>query len=263
MGQEGAIYKLTEILSGDTLSDSYTTGAKDISDSLSSMDKTLTDILNKLDSGLEFKTSDDFTIQDYKNHGYNAAKVREIYSLLGKELSAKDILEHYSLEEVLNSGAFNIGELTKQGYSLKTVLKKLLLDEKVPLENIYKIIETFDSTHSSAARKMLANMKFLAPYATGGLATRTGPAWLDGTPTKPELVLNAQDTKNFIALKDVLSHAVNSAGSTSQENAVYDIDINVDHISSDYDVDKIAKRVQNIIVEKSSYRNVTQVRSFR
>ena len=263
MGQEGAIYKLTEILSGNTLSDSYTTGAKDISDSLSSMDKTLTDILNKLDSGLEFKTSDDFTIQDYKNHGYNAAKVREIYSLLGKELSAKDILEHYSLEEVLNSGAFNIGELTKQGYSLQTVLKKLLLDEKVPLENIYKIIETFDSTNSSAARKMLAKMKFLAPYATGGLATRTGPAWLDGTPTKPELVLNAQDTKNFIALKDVLSHAVNSAGSTSQENAVYDIDINVDHINSDYDVDKIAKRVQNIIVEKSSYRNVTQVRSFR
>ena len=263
MGQEGAIYKLTEILSGDTLSDSYTTGAKDISDSLSSMDKTLTDILNKLDSGLEFKTSDDFTIQDYKNHGYNAAKVREIYSLLGKELSAKDILEHYSLEEVLNSGAFNIGELTKQGYSLETVLKKLLLDEKVPLENIYKIIETFDSTNSSAARKMLAKMKFLAPYATGGLATHTGPAWLDGTPTKPELVLNAQDTKNFIALKDVLSHAINSTGSTSQENAVYDIDINVDHINSDYDVDKIAKRVQNIIVEKSSYRNVTQVRSFR
>ena len=100
-------------------------------------------------------------------------------------------------------------------------------------------------------------------FAVGGLASYTGPAWLDGTPTKPELVLNAQDTKNFIALKDVLSHAVNSAGSTSQENAVYDIDINVDHINSDYDVDKIAKRVQNIIVEKSSYRNVTQVRSFR
>ena len=35
-------------------------------------------------------------------------------------------------------------------------------------------------------------------FKTGGLANFTGPAWLDGTKAKPELVLNAQDTKNFI-----------------------------------------------------------------
>ena len=29
-------------------------------------------------------------------------------------------------------------------------------------------------------------------YATGGLADFTGPAWLDGTPSRPEYVLNAQ-----------------------------------------------------------------------
>ena len=42
-------------------------------------------------------------------------------------------------------------------------------------------------------------------YATGGLVTSTGFAQLDGTPQKPELVLNAEDTRNFIALKDILS----------------------------------------------------------
>lgn len=42
-------------------------------------------------------------------------------------------------------------------------------------------------------------------YATGGLVTSTGMAHLDGTPQKPELVLNAEDTRNFIALKDILS----------------------------------------------------------
>jgi hypothetical protein len=42
-------------------------------------------------------------------------------------------------------------------------------------------------------------------YATGGLNTKTGPAWLDGTPSKPELVLNARDTENFIQLKDHLA----------------------------------------------------------
>lgn len=46
--------------------------------------------------------------------------------------------------------------------------------------------------------------KELYSYKTGGLADFTGAAWLDGTPNKPELVLNAQDTENFIALKDTL-----------------------------------------------------------
>lgn len=103
-------------------------------------------------------------------------------------------------------------------------------------------------------------------YASGGLASQTGPAWLDGTPSKPELILNAQDTKNFIALKDVLAHAV---GSTSNINnsyggdATYEININVDHLNNDYDVDKVVERVKKKIVQDSGYRNVTQVRKFR
>ena len=42
-------------------------------------------------------------------------------------------------------------------------------------------------------------------YASGGLNTQAGPAWLDGTHSNPELVLNARDTQNFIELKDVLA----------------------------------------------------------
>ena len=41
-------------------------------------------------------------------------------------------------------------------------------------------------------------------YKTGGLVDYTGLAQLDGTPSKPELVLNAQDTENFLALRDTL-----------------------------------------------------------
>lgn len=46
----------------------------------------------------------------------------------------------------------------------------------------------------------------LYAYKSGGLADFTGTAWLDGTPSKPEMVLNAKDTENFIALKDTLKH---------------------------------------------------------
>lgn len=41
-------------------------------------------------------------------------------------------------------------------------------------------------------------------YKTGGLVDETGLAWLDGTKGKPEMVLNAQDTKNLIELTDTL-----------------------------------------------------------
>jgi hypothetical protein len=41
-------------------------------------------------------------------------------------------------------------------------------------------------------------------YKTGGLADYTGPAWLDGTPTKPELVLNQNETEDFLKAVDIL-----------------------------------------------------------
>lgn len=106
-------------------------------------------------------------------------------------------------------------------------------------------------------------------YKTGGLATETGPAWLDGTCAKPELVLNATDTKNFIALKDVLSSVMNGVNSMTDVSDIqgapvtYDININVDHLNNDYDVDRVADRVKKIIVKDASYRNVTAVRKFR
>ena len=42
--------------------------------------------------------------------------------------------------------------------------------------------------------KAQKNGKTTYAYQTGGLANQTGPAWLDGTKSHPELVLNATDT---------------------------------------------------------------------
>ena len=102
-------------------------------------------------------------------------------------------------------------------------------------------------------------------YKTGGLADYTGPAWLDGTPSKPELVLNARDTQNFIALKDVLAKAITGIEDvpTSYGDILYEININVDKIEKDYDVDKVVDKVKKEIVKTSGYRNVTQVRNLR
>lgn len=98
-------------------------------------------------------------------------------------------------------------------------------------------------------------------YKTGGLADFTGPAWLDGTKTKPELVLNARDTKNFIQLKDILSSVLSRNLFTSQtttENSGdinYDIDINVETISNDYDLEQMAYTIKELINRDARYRN--------
>lgn len=126
-------------------------------------------------------------------------------------------------------------------------------------------IKAYNSVYGSGQYKKHAGKGTPYSYKTGGLADYTGPAWLDGTPSKPELVLNAADTKNFLALKDVLSRAVHSSNSVSNSygDATYEININVDHLNNDYDVDKVVERVKKIIVKDAGYRNVTQVRNFR
>jgi hypothetical protein len=106
-------------------------------------------------------------------------------------------------------------------------------------------------------------------FKTGGLADFTGPAWLDGTKSRPEMVLNARDTQNFIQLKDILSSLLartSSSTNTSTENngdITYDIDINVESIGSDYDLDQVASRIKSLINEDARYRNNNAVHLMR
>ena len=102
-------------------------------------------------------------------------------------------------------------------------------------------------------------------YKTGGLADFTGPAWLDGTKSKPEIVLNAQDSKNFIVLKDVLSSLMNSDKNDQHSGGdnYFDIQISVDELSNDYDVDRLAERIKKQIYDDSIYRNVNAINLLR
>lgn len=94
-------------------------------------------------------------------------------------------------------------------------------------------------------------------YKTGGLADFTGPAWLDGTRSRPELVLNAKDTQNFIQLKNILGSLMSGTSKTTENSgdSTYDIDINVERISSDYDVEQMAEKIKDLINQDARYRN--------
>jgi hypothetical protein len=94
-------------------------------------------------------------------------------------------------------------------------------------------------------------------YKTGGLVDFTGPAWLDGTRSAPEYILNAEQTHSFFKLIDILeSLRLGGTGSSQfSGDSIYDIDINVESMSSDYDVEQMAEKVKSLIVSGSRYRN--------
>lgn len=103
-------------------------------------------------------------------------------------------------------------------------------------------------------------------YKTGGLADFTGPAWLDGTKSKPELVLNAQDTQNFIVLKDILSDILKGSEANNSENGgdnYFEIHIEVDELGNDYDVEQVADKVKRLIVDDARYRNNNAINLIR
>lgn len=111
----------------------------------------------------------------------------------------------------------------------------------------------------------------LKGFNTGGLADFTGPAWLDGTKSKPEIVLNQTDSANFVILRDILADildgtsGISQSGTNSGKNGdnYYDIEINVDNISDDYDVEQLAEKIRSMIYEDSIYRNVNMISGIR
>ena len=123
----------------------------------------------------------------------------------------------------------------------------------------------FDNKTNKPATALASALKIkLNQYKTGGLADFTGPAWLDGTKSKPELVLNSHDTENFIQLKDILSEIMQGTGSIKNQTEksgdnYFDINISVEEIKDDYDVEQLAIKIRKMIYDDASYRNVNAV----
>ena len=77
-------------------------------------------------------------------------------------------------------------------------------------------------------------------FKTGGLADFTGPAWLDGTKSAPEAVLNAAQTKAFMRLGRYLELTERTTGNIrnaymdkdTPEVYIESIDFHVDNMSS-------------------------------
>ena len=94
----------------------------------------------------------------------------------------------------------------------------------------------------------------LTYFKQGGYADFTGPAWLDGTKTKPEAILNAKQTKLFESMISSLERTANNSNINSSFGSSYNIgDINttiqVEKLDNNTDIEKVARQVENRIMK--------------
>jgi hypothetical protein len=113
-----------------------------------------------------------------------------------------------------------------------------------------------------AAVKASSKMKLLtgpSRFADGGLVNYTGPAWVDGSYSKPEAFLSAEDTARIGEAAKILADIPWLDGKNFSQSitnnrggdVAVEINLNIDKLSSDVDVDSMIERVRQEIVEVS------------
>ena len=130
-----------------------------------------------------------------------------------------------------------------------------------------QLMENYNKLVDSIRRKYSANATFwgFTPFKTGGFANFTGPAWLDGTKSQPEAVLNAKQTKLFTSMVSSLERtAANNSNINSALGSSYNIgdintNINVEKLDNETDIDRVARQVENRIMKSIRNRVVVSV----
>lgn len=147
-------------------------------------------------------------------------------------------------------------------------------EEKITTKNGYRVQKAKDENDKT----VYIPIKFMnkhpwntgwvySQYATGGMVDYTGPAWVDGTPSKPEAFLSASDTENIAKLRDILSKVFkpsNSSSDISGQNqntgdTYYEFHITVDELGDGYDAKDMMADMEKYIIQKSNYRNVINI----
>jgi hypothetical protein len=101
------------------------------------------------------------------------------------------------------------------GSSLEKLLKENEDHIALSAEEQIKYLEDMRMLFLAAASYMGGkNLTGVSKYSTGGLVNFTGPAWLDGTKSKPEYVLSAEQTEAFFKLIDVANGISQNENST-------------------------------------------------
>ena len=156
----------------------------------------------------------------------------------------------------------------KTNSTIKKKLNDLLAADRGSLKNLLQYLGNYDISE-------------IRRYAAGGMNYSTGPAWLDGTKTRPEAVLNSSQTsflrndllgnskdslKSIVySLQDsIRGAAIGSSSTTNNDGMVIeniDVTFSPGVISNDYDMRQASEVFKNEIVKiarKSGSRSVSR-----
>lgn len=204
------------------------------------------------------------------NQGYGVYNKQDPSSTIQKTFTTKEDAQKWVSQQsnasdlyvsMVSGGKTQIGAFTdKKEYKVEYSLQDGLVDVKT-FKNESDANSFFNKTQNSInkMKKEYPKAYVKKKYAKGGLVDYTGPAWVDGTPMKPESFLNADDTKRIGEAAKILANLpifnstsnANTSMSANVGDTSIEIHINVENIASDYDVDQMIKRVEDDITSVS------------
>ena len=117
-----------------------------------------------------------------------------------------------------------------------------------------------DNTNYYYDDRGIKTKKQYRAFAEGGLVNYTGPAWVDGSRSKPEAFLSSEDTRRIgeaariLADLPILSQPIKEqVPTTTIGDTTIQIDVHVDSIANDYDLDEAMNKVEQRIVNAAKY----------
>ena len=223
----------TDYTEKNTNTNSGSSGGNNKNNTTKTPTKTTTDVINEVGGELN-KETDPNTLKDN-----SIDKPKSSYKFeVGKQVRSNvgSLMDGYAYDKKGNL----VVPVTQEGWDtnkwwLPVDSDKMYVTKRKAVDgvNYYGLSYT-----KGAAPNLWANEKQLK-YKKGGMAYHTGPAWLDGTPSNPEAVLNAMQTKAFLSFTDDLAALRAEGGMSTNSSVIIDnISFNVESMSSVADGEK-------------------------
>ena len=250
----------------DELYDAYQEQAnvQKVADEIKSLDSINTNNLEPKDFTLRSMTPFNYAYENEKGETIRSKLTKDMHLGISHiKFKMKDG-KAYDVDSVdVSTIAGNNVDLTFTGSQLGTANVNALLSEfGTRAYKKKKKVNVKVGGKKYAAYNLIPNLN--AYYKTGGIADFTGPAWLDGTPSAPEAVLNAAQTKflredmlgnSSTSLISIVAALQDAIANTSSGSSSYTEGINIENISINFQPgvisnDYSAKRAGDMAIQE-------------
>ena len=188
---------------------------------------------------------------DDKEPSKNPSETSKFNTLIGRSVKFFGNSYYASPDKVPGVNAMSI-DRSKDSYANHTgYITAKILNYRETAARKYQI--EFDKRFATGTNPNKGWVEYVQ-YKTGGLVDKTGPAWLDGTKSQPELVLNSKDTQNLLDAVKILRNAdslANSLNRSMSERMEARLNTELKRLSNMMDIIKIEREPGNDSLEQN------------